>query len=59
MEPLKPISPEEEAEFRVMTTEMFKKGGALNVLDCVLTMQRVQIVILKKLQELLDEKTQK
>lgn len=45
-----------EAELRVSTTQMFKDGGAINVLNCVLVMQKCQIIILKKLNELLEEK---
>lgn len=55
MQPYMKITEEEEAEFKVMTSEMYKNGGALNVLSCVSTMQKVQIIILRKLNELLEE----
>jgi len=55
MEPLMQISEADEAEFRVMTANMYKQGGAFNVLACVSTMQKVQIIIMKKLNELLEE----
>ena len=55
MEPLMQISEEDEAEFKVMTANMYKHGGAFNVLACVSTMQKVQIIIMKKLNELLEE----
>lgn len=53
------VPEEQEAELRVSTTEMFKAGGAINVLNCVLVMQKCQIIILKKLNELLDEEQRK
>ena len=55
MEPLMRISEEDEAEFKIMTKNMYENGGAFNVLACVSTMQRVQIIILTKLNELLKE----
>lgn len=45
----------DEAEIRVMTAEMFKAGGADNVLACVQEMMRVERVILRKLYEILLE----
>lgn len=48
-----------EAELRVSTRNMYKEGGIVNVLSCVLTMQKVQIIILKKLNEILEEETMK
>lgn len=45
-----------EAELRVSTANMFRAGGTLNVLQCVLVMQKCQIIVLKKLNELLEEK---
>lgn len=44
----------EEAELKIQTIMMFKHGGVENVLKCVQTMQQVQIIILKKLNEILD-----
>lgn len=54
MEPNK-ISEPDEAELRISTKSMYQTGGTINVLDCVLTMQKYQIIILKKLNELLEE----
>lgn len=54
MQPLMKITEEQEAEFKVMTTAMYKHGGMANVLACVSTMQKVQIIILKKLNELIE-----
>lgn len=54
MEPNK-ISEPDEAELKVSTTVMYKYGGVINVLNCVLMMQKCQIIILKKLNELLNE----
>lgn len=45
----------DEAQLKADTVLMFKEGGVLNVLDCVDTMQRCQIIILTKLNEILDE----
>lgn len=55
MIPLMKITEEQEAEFKVMTANMYKHGGFANVLACVSTMQKVQIIILKKLNELIEE----
>ena len=43
-----------EAELKVSTKNMFKLGGAENVLSCVLMLQKCQIVILRKLNDLLN-----
>ena len=45
----------DEAELRAMTAAMYRSGGIDNVLDCVLTMQRCQIIIMRKLTELMEE----
>jgi hypothetical protein len=55
MEPLLKIGEEDEAELRVLTANMYKNGGVYDVLACVSTMQKVIIIIMKKLNELLDE----
>jgi hypothetical protein len=55
MDPLLRISAADEAELRVATKHMFESGGVYNVLACVATIQRAQIIILQKLNELLDE----
>ncbi len=49
------ISEDQEAELKVMTTNMYKAGGALNVLACISTMGKVQLIIAKKLNEILEE----
>lgn len=59
MEPLLGVSEAEEAEFRVMTANLYKQGGAYQVLTCVSVMQKVQIIILTKLNEILDEEKKK
>jgi len=57
MEPNPRVPEPDEAELRFSTTQMYKHGGAINVLNCVLVMQKCQIIILKKLNELLEEKS--
>lgn len=52
------ISEEHEAELKVQTQNMFNHGGLENVLACVATMQQAQIVILTKLNEILDAQSQ-
>lgn len=52
---LNKISEPDEAELRVSTANMYRLGGINNVLDCVLTMQKCQLVILQKLNEILQE----
>lgn len=44
----------DEAELRVSTTQMYRAGGAASVLHCVFAMQKVQLIILTKLNELID-----
>ncbi len=44
----------DEAELKVMTQNMFNNGGITNVLECISTMQKCQIIILKKLNEILE-----
>jgi hypothetical protein len=46
----------DEAELKVMTQNLYNHGGAENVLDCVKTMNRCILIILQKLNEILDEK---
>ncbi len=48
------LSEEHEAELKVQTQNMFNCGGASNVLECISTMQQAQIVILLKLNEILE-----
>lgn len=48
------LSEFDEAELRVQTQNMYAAGGAENVLEAVLTMQRCAVVILKKLNEILE-----
>ncbi len=45
----------DEAELKVQTTQMYIHGGIANVLACVSAMQKCQIVILQKLNELMRE----
>ncbi len=49
----------DEAELKVSTTQMYKQGGIENVLACVSIMQKCQIIILTKLNELLEEDKRK
>lgn len=49
----------DEAELRAGTTQMYRQGGIENVLNCVLTMQKCQVIIMKKLNELLEEENKK
>lgn len=49
------IPPTDEAELKVMITKLYKEGGVQEVLNCVKTMQECQVIILKKLKELLQE----
>lgn len=55
MEPFTRITEDQEAELKVMTTNMYKVGGALNVLACISTIGKVQLIIAKKLNEILAE----
>lgn len=48
----------DEAELRVQTEVLYKQGGADNVLTCIATLQKCQIIILSKLNELLEEEIQ-
>ena len=47
------ISEVDEAELKVMTQNMYNSGGIDNVLECVSVMQRCQVIILQKLNEIL------
>lgn len=53
------ISEIDEAELKASTTLLYKDGGIDNVLSCILTMQRVQIIMITKLNEILDEENKK
>ena len=55
MEPLKRISEIDEAEFKVMVTKLFRNEGVYGVLACIHTMREVEIIMLRKLNELLEE----
>ena len=44
----------DEAELRVSTAKMYREGGVMNVLACVSTLQKCQIIILNKLNELIE-----
>ena len=46
------LSPEDEAEFKVSTTNMYKDSGTPNVLDCVIAMLESALIILRKLKEI-------
>ncbi len=48
------LSEEHEAELKVQTQNMFNFGGVENVLDCIRTMQQAQIIIMMKLNEILE-----
>jgi len=45
----------DEAELKVATRMMYQRGGVQNVLNCVMAMERVQGIILAKLNEILDD----
>lgn len=49
----------DEAELKVQTQQMFNAGGVDNVMQCVLTMWQCSNIILKKLNEILDEEEYK
>ena len=53
------LSEFDEAQLKVQTQNMYTAGGVMNVLECVSTMQRCMIVILKKLHEILEEEKRK
>lgn len=55
MEPLIKISEADEAEIKVMITNLYKSDGVYAVLASVQTMQKVIIIIMRKLNELLEE----
>jgi len=55
MKPFTQITEGQEAELKVMTTNMYKAGGVLTVLACISTMEKVQLIIAKKLNEILEE----
>ena len=50
------MEPIEETEFKVSTTRMYKHGGVVNVLDCIISMLETELIILKKLKELVLDK---
>jgi hypothetical protein len=45
----------EEAEFRIMIDHVYKTEGIVGVLDCLLSMQKSQLVITEKLKEIVIE----
>ena len=49
------IGPMDETEIKIMTKEMFEKGGINNVLACIVVMLQCQAIIIGKLKELLEE----
>ncbi len=57
MELFNRISEDQEAELKVMTTNMYKAGGVLNVMACISTIGKVQLIIAKKLNEILTEES--
>lgn len=54
MENFKRVPEFDEAELKVMVQNMYNAGGAENVLQCILTMRECEIIVLKKLNEILD-----
>ena len=51
---MKQIPEVDEAELKVMTQNMYNEGGIFNVLECVSTMQKCQVIILTKLNEIIE-----
>lgn len=49
------LTPFEEAELKVETINMYRAGGILNVFSAVTMMGKCQLIILKKLNEILEE----
>ncbi len=49
------ISEEQEAELKVMTLNMYRSGGILNVFACIRAIGQVQLIIAKKLNEILED----
>ncbi len=49
----------DEAELRVETQNMYNYGGVMNVLACVDAMQKCQLIIMLKLNEILEEEAKK
>lgn len=47
------IPEQEEAELKVMTGNMYNHGGTLNVIDCLIAMLESQLIVAKKLREIL------
>lgn len=43
-----------EAELKVMTLNMYRAGGVPNVLDSIIIMLESQLIILRKLKEILN-----
>jgi len=43
-----------EAEFKVNTINMYRHGGVGNVLDCLIAMLESQLIITRKLKELIE-----
>lgn len=48
------ISESDEAILKAQTQHLYNTGGADNVMACVYTMQRCQLIILQKLKEILE-----
>lgn len=46
---------ETEAEFKVMTQNMHNSGGTANVLDCLISMLEGQLIIARKLKEIVEQ----
>ncbi len=49
------LSEIDEAELKAATKMLYHAGGVMNVLNCVIAMQKVQGIMLAKLNELIDE----
>jgi hypothetical protein len=49
------MNPSDEAEFTVMTQNMYNNGGTTNVLDCLISMLESQLIILKKLKDMKEK----
>jgi len=47
----------DEIDLKLQTQKMYEMGGIDNVLSCISTMQKCQIIILTKLNEILNAKS--
>lgn len=45
----------DEAEFKVQTQNMYNAGGVPNVLDCLIAMLESQLIIARKLKEIVGK----